>query len=223
MKVSPILMAEDMVVATLDGVKDRTRRIVKLPHSNPLGSWEPTTVGGQGVTDFASNSVPERVAIWHTRTGDCLACPHGETGDLLWVRETFYPVYPQDPNYNNGLPIEYDYRATYKNGDRLGDYWGPKKWTPSIYMPRRASRLTLEITEVRVERLQDITDDDAKREGVSKTPWWEFDPCTAFMYLWDALNLERGYGWETNPWVWVLAYKAHKMNIDQFLKQREAA
>lgn len=149
---------------------------------------------------------------------------YGKPGDLLWVRETFYAVYPQDSNYNNGQPIEYDYRATYKDGDRLGDYWAPKKWAPSIHMPRAASRLTLELTNVRIERLQEIGNTDATAEGCTGGSGVEgysdnnpAEPYEEYAVLWDRLNARRGYSWNSNPWVWVLCFKVHKQNIDAYI------
>jgi len=104
----------------------------------------------------------------------------------------------------------------YPNG-KVGNW----KITPSIFMPRWASRITLEVTAVRVERLQEITDSDAVEEGVTRhlrsTLGWSFEESEetfniaqardTFRLLWDHLNAKRGYGWEKNPWVWVIEFK----------------
>lgn len=153
----------------------------------------------------------------------CQPCPYGEVGDRLWVRETFCPVYPQDPSYNGGEPIEYDYAATYQHGDRLGDSLGVKKvWKPSIHMPRVASRILLEVTGVRVERLQDISEADAIAEGIENNPrldpagrchWRVYGkpstgtnvPEASYQSLWEDIN-DPG-SWDTNPWVWVIEFK----------------
>ena len=158
---------------------------------------------------------------WHfiEACGDLALCPYGLPGDRLWVRETFAKIDGQTRPW-----IETDYRATYAHGDRLGDHLGIKKrWTPAIHMPRAASRITLEITEVRVERLQEISEADAVAEGCARLPlqdgpgaWWSADvdagPALhgrtardAYRLLWESIN---GPGsWDANPWVWVIAFK----------------
>lgn len=137
MKEHPVLMNAPMVRTTLDGSKTQTRRIVKLPHQNPLGVWEPSTMGGEhGGRTASGETVPLQATIWHTRTGDALMCPHGQPGDRLWVRETHRPIFGQ----TCGL-IAVDYRADPREKwERLGD--APDclikgvRWTPSIHMRR---------------------------------------------------------------------------------------
>ena len=112
-------------------------------------------------------------------------------GDRLWVRETFYT---DNHRQSNGLRILYK-----ADGDT-------SSWKSSIFMPRWASRIDLEITEVRVERVQEITEADAIAEGAvayygSDTAWGHFS------VIWDSINAKRGYGWETNPWVWVISFR----------------
>ena len=160
MRELPILFSAPMVRAILSGRKTQTRRVVKLPNNNSLGEWEPTTVGG---SDARGIKHDEQAAIWHRRTGDCVCCPHGLPGDRLWVRETF-----SGPHYRTGEPPRLWHRLDdihyWADGNpEAGDWTRP---LPSIHMPRWASRLTLEITGVRVERLQDISEDDAAAEGV---------------------------------------------------------
>ncbi|WP_175946727.1 hypothetical protein [Burkholderia pyrrocinia] len=173
MKERPILFSGPMVRAILDGRKTQTRRVVKLPHMNSLGEWEPTTIGGEnGGRTAAGETVPLQGGIWHTRTGDCLMCPHGQPGDRLWVRETW-----QHSNHPFG-PYESDCVVFYR-ADYLNDPLGPdlersadgirREWRPSIHMPRGAGRITLEITGVRVERLQSISEADAIAEGAVYT------------------------------------------------------
>ena len=210
-----------MVRAILDGSKTQTRRVVKpqpIYDGRFAGNWK--MVGKNG----------HEAATCSPLVGEL--CPHGRQDDRLWVRENFRPIYPQDPTYNGGSPIEYDYAATYQNGNRLGDYIGIKKrWKPSIRMPRAASRITLEITGVRVEQLQDISEADALTEGALsvRSPEWdmahwpdwrrEFDvaisagkkppvgpsPRETFRRLWESIN---GPGsWDANPCVWVIGFK----------------
>jgi hypothetical protein len=179
-----------MLRALLDGRKTQTRRIIKLPHQNPLGKWEPTTVGGGGSFYRDGTPAPERVAIWHTRTGDCI-CTSTQPGDRLWVRERVW--LPEGATNKRG---HITYAADHGVDRAL-------KWTPSIHMPRWASRLTLEVTGVKVERVQDISHQDATAEGVDAS-----GPVAVnvFHQLWDSIH---GPGaWEKNPWVYALTFKA---------------
>ncbi|MNU43062.1 hypothetical protein D3C71_318380 [compost metagenome] len=223
----PILFSGPMVRALLAGTKTQTRRIVKLPHSNPLGQWEPTTVGGPGVRYSDDTPAPIQAAMWHTRTGDGLFCPYGQPGDRLWVRETFVQGFPYDAGQDrllqydeggNELPMQTWYRAT-DSDMRWADDDGWEAnvpWRPSIHMPRWACRLVLDITSVRVERLQAISPLDAIAEGVGlnpsaadvtmTAPEGEALPRVMFRELWDRIN---GAGaWDANPWVWVVEFRA---------------
>jgi hypothetical protein len=130
-------------------------------------------------------------------------CPHGQVGDQLWVRETFCDA-------TDGLHGRVLYRAT---GDTAC------KWKPSIFMPRAASRITLEITSVRVERLQDISETDALEEGIvsagdgngfqlADTTHYSNDQRESYASLWESLNGEGS--WDLNPWVWVIEFKKAK-------------
>lgn len=149
-----------------------------------------------------------------------LFCPYGHPGDRLWVKETFYKYYPSET-----WP---EPKALYKaDGITLcdKDSEGKKqRWTPSIHMPRILSRITLEITDVHVERVQDITNDEAIAEGayevrkvgddIAHATWtmdgldWRYDtPREAFAATWDSLYAARSLGWDVNPWVWVVTFK----------------
>lgn len=211
MKERPILMSAPMVRAILAGTKTQTRRVVKGAPEGwaPIGpeTFNPIVINRHG------NREPGPDAFGAgNEDGDCwICCPFGAPGDRLWVRESFAKIDGQTRSW-----IETDYRATYTHGDRLGDTLGIKKrWTPSIHMPRSASRITLEVTEVRVERLQDISDADALAEGVER--------CTSdtslvarslvngsmhvdrYAKLWESIN---GPGsWDANPWVWVVSFR----------------
>lgn len=137
-----------------------------------------------------------------SRGGQCerVACPHGVFGDHLWVREAHYVW---NAGYKDGSGRRIDYRATEPDSP-CG------RWTPSIHMPRWASRITLEITDVRVERLQSINDDDALAEGIypTKTGIYPGSPRAAFRGLWDSLNAKRnGCSWDQNPYVWVISFR----------------
>lgn len=195
-KERPIIFSAPMVRAILDGTKTQTRRVVKqqiVQDERFIGGFK--LIGPGGVETAIAGPLASFLS------------PYGPPGDRLWVRENFFPIYPQDLTYNGGRPIEYDYAATYQHGYRLGDLIGKKKkWKPSIHMPRIASRITLEITGVRVERLQDISRGDAMAEGC---PFQNMadgpNPCNWFAGLWGSINGTES--WQSNPWVWVVEFK----------------
>jgi hypothetical protein len=127
--------------------------------------------------------------------------PYGKVGDELYVRETWS---------RNGSCIVY--RSTWKGND--------KKWHPSIHMPKWASRIKLRVTDVRVERLQSISEEDAISEGIWKygdedsykmytatTAFGTTNPIRSFKSLWESINKKRGLGWDKNPWVWVIEFE----------------
>ena len=182
----PILFSGEMVRAILEGQKTMTRRVIKRPLDNRglrlLNGWED----------------------WHGRK---IKCPYGCPGDLIWVKETFA--------YDGAESRHIEYRATWKcerDFPGVKCEHGPNKWKPSIFMPRWASRISLEITDVRSEKLQEITTKDAIAEGVRSYPGItyqhlnETEPLNDFKRLWDSLNLKRGYGWCVNPFVWVISF-----------------
>jgi len=216
MRERPILFSGPMVRALLEGRKTQTRRAVKV--QSPDGVWS-----------------PERDGKWWPTNGEDyvdtgVACPYGKPGDRLWVRETWgavprlagcEKVCPERDHDGQGIR----YRATW---DRVHSV----RWRPSIHMPRVASRISLEITEVRVERLQDISEDDARAEGLKAItkdghtvkygipdsdgfpgtddtgwPWaeWNVDPRKAFRRLWERIN--GAESWAANPFVWVLSFQ----------------
>lgn len=199
MKERPILFNQEMVKAILAGCKTQTRRIIDpQPRFSEQGGfhWKGYMYGiGSNYAETVSN-----FTNWN--------CPMGRVGDRLWVRETFR--YFDNSNEcgcseycgcpPTGTPI---YRASHFTGNG-------EKWKPSIHMPRNASRITLEITKIRVERLQDISAEDAKAEGFdySKHPSsiemdYAIGARTNFRHAWDAINKN----WEANPWVWVVEFK----------------
>jgi len=194
----PILFSAHMVRAILSGAKTQTRRVAKKPVRHPdLGCL---CTPGALVMENEPRHVIER------------ACPYGQPRDRLWVRETFAKIDGQTQSW-----IETDYRATYTHGDRLGDTLGIKKrWTPAIHMPRAASRITLEVTGVRVERLQAISDADAVAEGIVQlsdggfglpdgSHYHHTDPRQSYFSLWEAINGPGSV--EADPWLWVIEFK----------------
>lgn len=202
MKTKPILFSAPMVQALLEGRKTQTRRAVKPQPSQHLsfrgwyldGSYPQSYVGSAMFTDKSPVSTESLY----------VKCPYGKPGDLLWVRETF--------GWHEAFAA-FVYRAT-DEPDRM------KKWKPSIFMPRAASRLTLEITSVRVERLLDISEADAKAEGTPVGFGGEDDHVEDFICLWNSIN--GAFAAADNPWVWVVEFKVHHCNVDSFLKQKAA-
>lgn len=200
-----ILMSGDMVRAILDGTKSQTRRVVKFPaHVSQKNCvpmrWEEQPeawrLAGQYGGQQLICSRTDDVGVW------AIQGPYGEPGDRLWIRETWCP-YPKKPIY----------RADYGAFTPLRDGFGGP-WKPSIYMPRRASRLTLEITDVRVQRLQEISQADAKAEGAQipeiiypDSPREAYVYAENFRLIWDSLNKKRGHGWDTNPFVWAISFR----------------
>ena len=196
----PILFSGAMVRAILEGRKSQTRRVVK-------GKWIPTV---EAV--LAANGR----WVWSTIQYD-LTTPHGQPGDRLWVRETWAsrgvnPV--ARPSGGRGAAvIEYradGIRATWDHDPIQRD--ADDYWRPSIFMPRWASRITLEITEVRVQRLQEISPEDCVAEGIypsdAMSKWSGLkSPVETYRELWDHLNAKRGFGWSVNPWVWCLTFR----------------
>jgi hypothetical protein len=182
----PILFSAPMVRAILAGTKTQTRRVVN-----------PQPCGGFAVIELGILSA---AAVTDSR-GALIRCPYGKSGDRLWVRETWRPT-----GVCAGQWTSVYYRADKAQIDRPYFYPNLVKggWRPAIHMPRAACRLMLEVTAVRVERLQEITEDDARAEGISAPTSGSFRG--GYAILWDSLNAKRGFGWATNPWVWVVTF-----------------
>ena len=201
MKEHPILFSAPMVRAILEGRKTQTRRVVKHAIPREIKAIDPylTRQGNEAFGWVIGHS--EKYGRIMELAGT--KCPYGQPGDRLWVREAFrlslaggFYVYRAD----NG--VEDRTAALAKNDPSI-------RWRPPIHMPRCASRITLEIVSVRVERLNDINEDDAMAEGVEPLlvppdggSWPHFE---GFRELWESIN---GAGsWEANPWVWVIEFR----------------
>ena len=227
MKERPIPFRAPMVRALLAGTKTQTRRVVKLPHSNPLGQWETLLWGGQdGGRTKDGDTMPAQMAIGHSRTGDILLCSYGQPGDRLWVREAHYLTDNGDQEYAVYATDSEAVREHLTSIDRLPPDFPAevkaqhRKLRPSIHMPRWASRITLEVTGVRVERLNDISEADALAEGIQRYTgslrWVRYlDAITgeachntaaeAFKALRIGINGQES--WDANPWVWAIKFK----------------
>ncbi|WP_431355064.1 hypothetical protein [Klebsiella pneumoniae] len=198
----------EMVRALLDGRKTQTRRPIKWKQTRftEIGERE------DGSKWLWSDDAEHACDFWHP-------CPFGAVGDRIWVRETFCTV--DDTQYGGGKWV--DYRATPKFEASHPAGWdcAPNdaealKWRPSIHMPRWASRILLEITDVRVERLNAISQEDAQAEGMELTGWRPtysdpdsggevLTPYDNFAQLWESIYGEES--WKANPWVWVIEFK----------------
>jgi len=198
MKERPILFSAPMVRAILDGSKTQTRRVVK-----------PQPFAGKSADEMREFFIKKGALGRDESLTDLVngarnagfidvKCPHGKPGDRLWVREAH-----QIDCDGEGNPIFTLYRADYAERDLAPG------WRPSIHMPQWASRITLEITAVRVERLQDISRGDCMAEGCPfPNIANETDPKKWYADLWNTIN---GNGaWDKNPWVWVVEFKQVK-------------
>ena len=190
MKERPILFSAPMVRALLAGTKTQTRRVFKLPRGC---SWY-EALGGEAAGQVQDDEGP---GWWHVEEQ---RCPYGEPGDRLWVRETWAPR-----TLGAWTEMEKLMKPLYR-ADEDRPEW-KRIWRPSIHMPRWASRITLEITGVRVERLQDISEADAVAEGVKNSLHLPGGRSAKenFAHLWWTINGEES--WEADPWVWVLEFK----------------
>lgn len=183
MKSKPILFSTPMVQAIFDDRKTQTRRIIKPQPKDDLS--------------FLGWKLPEYVQVAFGRgvkTDSLHKFPFGQVGDVLWVRETWQ---------NSENNVYYHYKA---------DFTEPGKgWKPSIFMPKDAARIWLKITDVRVERLNDISAEDSQKEGITwnQGEEWEAKYQNAYSYkfkmLWESINGEES--WNANPWVWVIEFE----------------
>lgn len=204
-KTKPILFSTTMVKAILEGRKTQTRRVIKpQPGKDTNVSFMPNPP-----LDWCGKWFPYK---WETEEGESISkrCPYGNIGDILWVRETW-----QYTDSSINIQPGYVYRATDPDWESM-EVW---KWKPSIFMPKSAARIFLKITDVKVERLQNISEEDAIKEGVKIDSegyeCWDylknfyggfcFSPEQSFESLWQKINGTES--WKSNPFVWVIEFK----------------
>jgi hypothetical protein len=222
-KERPINFTSESVKAILDERKTQTRRVIKKAFD----------------VEFASAVLPAKKSGWvawwtlplNTESLNNLAkftkeqyvhgfkCPYGVVGDELWVKENAYiaPVNFGDPQFSNRIDYEGNHRivgwtaSMDCEGIRCAEDYGVKQRS-SMLMPRWASRIQLRITDIRVERVQEITGADCKAEGINSfvhpvADYYEASQRDGYQRLWDSINAKRGYGWDLNPWVWVIKFE----------------
>src|SRR6185312_9171789 len=227
MKFHPILFSTEMVIAILERRKKQTRRVIKpQPEMSVMGRpvFEAFKIFNGSQADPSSMTYKGcRYTPWPQSFID-ICCPYGQVGDVLWVQETF------KPSVFAGAPVgEFEYMADHvKWPDSIGEKYvkgsGLEKgehWRPSIHMPKSACRIFLQITDIRVERLQDISEEDAIAEGIKQNgeqdrdEWFHymrgfddfpaFSPQESYFSLWEKINGKESLN--SNPWVWCLTFK----------------
>lgn len=222
-KQRPILFSTPMVQAIIAGKKTMTRRVLKPAVDTKYWKasafdrskeWRKTPLLGPGHyghsdTEWALYNIDDPYgAVPYTGR----ICPYGKPGDLLWVRETtcIPPKFWASPCNHNCIPDpdgdmrHVSYKADGHPEDVMRDY--KLKWTPSIHVPKWTARIWLKVTDIRVEHLQEISEEDALAEGIDLSPIGITNK-TCFKILWDSINKKRGYGWGCNPWVWVVEFE----------------
>ena len=219
MKDRPIIFSAPMVRAIIDGSKSQTRRVVKPRKDVAFGCLlQPHELAGE------------------VNAGNLENCPYGKIGDRLWVRETFQGPLLESEEQEDEFRYSPDiykkpgfcaYRAT-DTLDAIDSDGRELGWRPSIFMPRWASRILLEVTGIRVERLQEISEADAKAEGADdgfrqivapgncpepRCDGVHYGPLWHFRDIWNSIHGPDA--WDANPWVAAISFTVHRCNIDQ--------
>ncbi len=244
MSFKPIIFNAEMVRAILDGRKTQTRRVIKPQPKH----GEPFQIVGDKTKDWYNENLHDPTPVFSYRW----RCPYGQPGDLLWYKETWrVGAWSEDQHIavdykadgfsrREWLPVpdeeqfERLYTQSFNDAKKVGlatDVDGfyqwepgesPCRWRSSRFMPRWASRITPKVKAVRVERVQDITEEDAIAEGVNggclecggKAPCGCANPSPdhrdAFIYLWNSINEKRGHAWCLNDWAWVVEFEKHE-------------
>lgn len=221
MKEQPIIFSGEMVRAILEGRKTQTRRVVKRAMGIDLQKAKGVYEVSPSLWQFSGYR-----QHWTPGHNDdeawvlCGPSPYGMPGDRLYVKERWRPSWANVAGMVSGPGIEYEDGTILgrPEASRYPECETPSrsKWRSSRFMPRFASRILLEVTDIRVERVQDISEEDAKAEGIAEY-CGEFTfnggmhlsktATSSFRHLWDSINAKRGHGWDSNPWVWVVTFK----------------
>lgn len=225
MKTHPILFNTEMVQAILQGRKTQTRRVIKADIPEKATFIGCTESKEKGVGFYFSDGTTGIMQGFYPSLLDDLYCPYGQVGDVLWVRENFYSI--ESENHWSVYQMvmcksKIFYAADIQNPETIRPLHRGKN-RPSIHMPKKFARIFLQITDVRIERLNDISDKDSISEGI-KTDNCEGKDCyyfypsndlrddsyldspkTSFYSLWNSINGEKA--WALNPWVWVVEFE----------------
>ena len=209
MKEHPILFSPAMIKAIFDGRKTQTRRVIRKQPTEPYQSIVKCPQSKSGF------------AYAYNEPGWCSCVPVQwcpcQKGDLLRETTCIAPKRFATPDDSCISDLDGDlryvsYKADGHSEEAMREYG--LKWTPSIHVPKWAARIWLKVKDIRVERLQDIAEQDAKAEGLNSfMPYYDSENSTgngfinAFANLWDSINKSSGYGWDTNPWVWVVEFE----------------
>jgi len=219
MKETGIIMSGNHPKLILDGIKTMTRRVIKPQPTCHCDkpNWQGQIIewidykyeGKQGWFCYTCGNGLKPIDEWSAHG---ILCPYGQVGDRLWVRETW--AITKGSEFMTTDDIRgWDLTIVYKDGELetvnvsfydYDKYRNKGNWQPSLFMPHLASRITLEITEVRVKRLQEISYEDAQAEGIGGA---FIEGRARFASLWDSLNAKRGYSWKSNPWIWVIGFR----------------
>ncbi len=215
MKERPILFNSEMVRVILEGRKTQTRRVIKPQSTIEAGGWVRCPYGQEGDRLWvketwrvgAWNEDLGNIAVDYKADGKCrrewINCPDDDLFNLLWIQSS-------NDAEKAGKKTDTNGKYNWKAGE------SPCRWRPSLFMPRWASRITLKIINIRVERVQEISIVDIINEGVVMLPLTEkTNPKPRngriikekFITLWDPINAKRGFGWDKNPFVWVIEFK----------------
>jgi hypothetical protein len=227
-KETGMIFTGESIRAILNGKKTQTRRVIK---PQPLESWmtNGTSASGNPVDwsryyKTVRGQTRKNLWIMHPTENKEITCPHGGPGDRLWIREAFAhlaDLKTKDPG-TAALMSRAFFRADHPTGLSHDDATD-LKWRSPLFLPRELCRITLQITNIRVERIRDINEADAIAEGVRQlrdgsgtyagregpgnlvTPWPTAKE--AFADLWDSINAKRGFSRDSNPWVWVISFR----------------
>lgn len=225
MKTTGICFTDEEVRAIFAGRKTQKRQVVKLPR------WAEPDEFEIDHAFFNGQRLDWPYAI--AKASGCqaaISCPYGAVGDRLWVRETWNALCDGQWWHEMKVPLSDKNVLNWAITNPVEPAFdeAPSRWLPSIHMPRWASRITLEITGVRVEMVKQISEIDAVAEGTRAKPEgeayspahhsWVYKPKSTlpnlmtgakgvYAFMWDSINAKRGYSWDENPWVWVVEFK----------------